>query len=60
MKKVTDILVDPVGNETPSEPHAPTKDKSEAGREHNIASFPQTDKNAKIEVDLTVIEEVNY
>lgn len=55
MKKVRDIPVDPVGNESPSEPHAPAKDKSEAGREHNIASFPPPDKNAKIEV-----EEVNY
>ena len=72
-KKVTDKLVDPVGEESPSEPHTSTrlsgkmfsrsirgkKNKGKVGKEHTIASLPQTAKIAKSEVDLTVIEEVN-
>ena len=70
--KVTAKLVDPVGEEYPSKPHTSTrssgkvlarsmrgnKKKGEVGKEHTIASLPQTVKNAKSEVDLTVIEEV--
>ena len=71
--KATDKLVDPVGEESPSEPHTSTrlsgkmfsrsirgkKNKGKVGKEHTIASLPQTAKIAKSEVDLTVIEEVN-
>ena len=67
--KATDKLVDPVGVESPSEPHTSTrssgkmfaklirrnKNKGEVDKEHTIPSFPQTVKNANSEVDLTVI-----
>ena len=70
--KATDKLVDPVGEESPSEPHTSTrlsgkmfawlirekKIKGEVGKEHTVASFPQTVKNANSEVDLTAIEEI--